>query len=218
VSGQKNNATLNGGATWDFSGKYGKAIMFDGTGYLNIPASASLALAPAMTLEAWVYPTTTITTFSTVIFQDRYYLYSASDPGYCPTPASGSGGGYSAATAENYICATVVPPINQWSHLAITQDGLNMVFYLDGKPVSTKTSTDPMVPASANVTLGASAFGEYFTGKIDEVRVYNYARTPAQVVSDMNTSLIGAPGKLVDIAAPSSVEISSAASIEISAD
>jgi hypothetical protein len=69
------------------------------------------------------------------------------------------------------------------------------------------------------VTIGKSANEtEFFIGKIDEPRIYNYARSPAQIVSDMNTPLIGGPGKVVEIAAPASVEISSAASIEISAD
>jgi hypothetical protein len=75
-----------------------------------------------------------------------------------------------------------------------------------------------MTPTSANVTIGASQFGENFVGKIDEPRIYNYARSPTQIVSDMNTPLIGGPGKYVEIAAPASVEISSASSIEISAD
>jgi hypothetical protein len=220
VSGQKNNAALASGATWDSSGPFGsvKSVMLDGTGWLNIPASASLALASAMTLEAWIYPTVVSSIFRAAIFQDRYYLYASSEPGYCPTPAGAPGGGYSAATTENYICATAVPLPNVWSYLAVTQDGLSTTFYLNGNIVATKTATEPMVQASSNLMIGTSSFGEYFTGKIAQPMVYNYARTPAQVVSDMNTSLIGAPGKLVDIAAPASVEISAASSIEISAD
>jgi hypothetical protein len=93
-----------------------------------------------------------------------------------------------------------------------------MTFFLNGNPISSRPSSDPMVPSTAGLTVGASIYGEYFIGKIDEPRVYNYARTPAQIMSDMNTPLIGAPGKVVEIAAPASVEISSASSLEISAD
>jgi hypothetical protein len=217
VSGQKNNATLAAGANWDNTGRYGKAIILDGTGYLNIPPAASLALAPAMTLEMWVYPTVAATSFAAVIFHQRYFLYAASETGYCPTPAFAPVGGYN-TTVDNFICATSLPPVNQWSHLAVTYDGLTTNFYLNGNLVASQTSTAPMVQASANVTIGASDFGEYFTGKIDEARVYNYSRTPAQIVSDMNTPLIGAPGKYVEIAAPASVEISASASLEIGAD
>jgi hypothetical protein len=93
-----------------------------------------------------------------------------------------------------------------------------MTVYLDGKPIATRTSTDPMATSSAALTIGASIYGENFIGKIDEPRVYNYARNPAQIVSDMNTPLIGPPGKYVEIAAPASVEISSASTLEVGAD
>jgi len=217
VSGQKNNATLVGGATWDNTGVYGKAIAFDGTGYLNIPASKTLALAPAMTLEAWIYPTAAFTQFATVIRQDRYFLYAASDAGYCPSVAMAPLGGYS-TTVINVICGTSIPPLNQWSHLAVTHDGLTLTFYLNGNIIASQTSTDPMVPTSYPMTIGASQFGEYFTGKIDQPMVWTYARTRPQILSDMSTSLIGAPGKSVEVAAPASLEISASLSLEISAD
>jgi hypothetical protein len=216
VSGQKNNATRVGGAAWDNDGKYGKAIMFDGTGYLNIPYAPSLALS-GMTLEAWVYPTSSAEQFFTVIYQGNYWLFSSSSSGSCPTPATPTGGYVGASV--NVICATSAPPINQWSHLAITYNGLAISFYLNGNLAATASLTDPMAPASNTVTIGRSANEtEFFIGKIDEPRIYNYARSPTQIVSDMNTPLIGVPGKVVEIAAPASVEISSAASIEISAD
>jgi parallel beta-helix repeat protein len=220
VSGQNNNATLVGGATWDNAGKYGKAVALDGTGYLNVAPSASFALAPGMTLEAWVYPTAPLTDFISIMAQGdyHYYLYSASSSGACPAPALAPLGGYSTTITDNTICATSIPPINQWSHLAVTYDGTTMTFFLNGNPISSRPSSDPMVPSTAGLTVGASIYGEYFIGKIDEPRVYNYARTPAQIMSDMNTPLIGAPGKVVEIAAPASVEISAASSIEISAD
>jgi Concanavalin A-like lectin/glucanases superfamily/Right handed beta helix region len=217
ISGQKNNATLVGGATWDNDGRFGKAVALDGTGYLNIPASSSLALAPGMSLESWIYPTTALSGFSTVIRHDRYFLYAASGTGYCPAPALAPLGGYS-SEANNIICATSSPPLNTWSHLAVTYDGTTMTFYLNGNIVASTISTAPMVPSSFPLTIGASQYGENFIGKIDQPMVYNYSRTPQQIVSDMNTSLIVPPGKYVEISAPTSVEISAASTLEIGAD
>lgn len=225
VSGQKNNATRVGGAAWDNNGKYGKAIMFDGTGYLTIPTAPSLALSPAMTLESWIYPTASANgqTF-TVIWKNNYYLYGSSAAGYCGSPVGSPLGGYATTTGQSghWLCASAgsLPPLNQWTHLAVTFDGNStLTFYLNGNPVGLLPSSDPMEPSGEDLNIGGNIrWGEYFTGKIDEVRVYNYARTPDQIVSDMNTPLIGAPGKVVEIAAPASVEISSASSLEISAD
>ena len=57
VSGNGNNGTISG-ATWTSSGKYGNALMFNGTSALvTVHDSVSLQLTAGMTLEAWVYPT-----------------------------------------------------------------------------------------------------------------------------------------------------------------
>jgi hypothetical protein len=36
---------------------------------------------------------------------------------------------------------------------------------------------------------GNNVWGEYFTGRIDEIRIYNRALTQAQIQNDMNTPL-----------------------------
>jgi hypothetical protein len=59
------------------SDRYGKAISFNGTGALvSVPNSSLLQLTTAMTLEAWVNPTTLTGTWRDVIYKgnDNYYL------------------------------------------------------------------------------------------------------------------------------------------------
>ena len=56
-SGRGNHGTI-AGATWTNSGRYGKALTFNGTNArVTIPDSASLDLTSGLTLEAWIYPT-----------------------------------------------------------------------------------------------------------------------------------------------------------------
>ena len=44
------------------------------------------------------------------------------------------------------------------------------------------------------LTIGGDAFyGQHFAGRIDEVRIYNTARSPSEIQADMNTP-VGAPG------------------------
>ncbi len=58
TSGNGNNGTV-ANTTWAATGKYGKALSFNGTNALvTIPDAATLHLSTAMTLEAWVNPTT----------------------------------------------------------------------------------------------------------------------------------------------------------------
>ena len=80
ASGNGNNGTISG-ATWTTSGKYGNALVFNGTSALvTINNSASLQLGTAMTLEAWVNPSTVSSAWRDVIYKgnDNYYLEGTS--------------------------------------------------------------------------------------------------------------------------------------------
>src|SRR5436309_4411865 len=82
-SGNNNTGTLSG-ATWTTAGRFGNALVFNGTSAsVTVPNSASLGLTAAMTLEAWVYPTVAPTGWRAVIDKnvDRYYLMASSDQG-----------------------------------------------------------------------------------------------------------------------------------------
>src|SRR5262245_31514455 len=60
-SGNNNTGTISG-ATWTTAGKFGSALVFNGSNaVVTIPSSPSLQLTTAMTLEVWVFPTTTPT-------------------------------------------------------------------------------------------------------------------------------------------------------------
>ena len=81
LSGNGNNGTL-ANTTWAATGKYGKALSFNGTSSrVTIPDSASLHLTSGMTLEAWVNPATTTAAWRDVIYKgnDNYYLEGTSD-------------------------------------------------------------------------------------------------------------------------------------------
>ena len=70
ASGNNNNGTL-ANATWTTSGKFGKALTFNGTSsVVNVPDAASLRLTTAMTLEAWVYPTAAGSVWRTVLLKE----------------------------------------------------------------------------------------------------------------------------------------------------
>ncbi len=80
ASGSGNNGTA-AHTTWTATGKYGGALSFNGTSSrVTIPDSASLHLTRAMTLEAWVNPTTVSNAWRDVIEKgnDNYYLSATS--------------------------------------------------------------------------------------------------------------------------------------------
>ena len=71
----------------------------------------------------------------------------------------------------------------QWTHVAVTYDGNEVVLYIDGLNVS------PAVPftmdngTTADVVIGASQSNgnESFNGRLDDIRIYDYALSHAEV-------------------------------------
>jgi hypothetical protein len=186
VSGNGNNGTITG-ATWTTSGKYGNALIFNGTDALvTINNAASLQLTSGMTLEAWVYPTTVSNKWRDVIYKgnDNYYLEGSSNNSR--RPALGG-------TFGSPIYGTAALTANTWTHLAGTYDGATMSLYINGVQVASRAQTGTIATSTNPLQIGGdSIYGQYFAGRIDEVRVYSRALSAAEIQSDMNTPLVAA--------------------------
>ena len=186
VSGNGNNGTITG-ATWTTSGKYGNALTFNGTNALvTINNAASLQLTSAMTLEAWVYPTTVSSAWRDVIYKgnDNYYLEGTSSKSSRPAAGAILGGVY------GEVYGTTALTANTWAHLAATYDGATMRLYVNGVQVSSLAKTGSIATSTNPLQIGGdSLYGQYFAGRIDEVRIYNRALSVAEIQSDMNTPI-----------------------------
>jgi fibronectin type 3 domain-containing protein len=194
-SGNGNNGTLTN-ATWAGAGagKYGDAVSFNGTNaYVSVPHTASLALTTAMTLDAWVKPTTlSAGDWNTVVFKERtgYYGWAL----YANTGNNRpSANAYT--TADHDLRGTSQVSVGVWTHLAATYDGNVLALYVNGTQVATTVATGNLISATGALKIGGNAiWGEYFNGLIDEVRVYNRALSAAEIQADMNTSITSPDG------------------------
>ena len=138
-----------------------------------------------MTLEAWVYPTVVMTDFRALIVKNyTYYLY-ASGGGDCGTGTPLGG----IAVGGDQVCPAVALPVNTWTHLAVTYDGSTLVFYSNGVQVASTAVSGPIPPSTQSLQIGASQFGEYFQGRIDEVRIYDRALSAPEIQADMSTPI-----------------------------
>ena len=186
ASGNGNTGTL-AGATWTGSGKINGALSFNGTSSrVDVPNAASLQLTTAMTLEAWVNPTTITSKWRDVIYKgrDNYYLEASSTNAGKPVGAGIIGG------VNTKASGTAPLATNTWTHLATTYDGAALKLYVNGNLVRTTAVTGTLATSASPLQIGGdSIFGQYFAGTIDEIRIYNTALTQTQIQTDMITAI-----------------------------
>ena len=186
LSGNGNHGTF-ASAVWTTAGKYNRALVFNGTtSAVTINDSASLKLTSAMTLEAWVNPSTVTSAWRDVIYKgnDNYYLMGTTNS------AGQFAGGGTFAGANANVFGTAILAINTWSHIALTYDGTTLRLYLNAALVSTQGKTGAMTTSTNPLQIGGdSIYGQFFQGAIDEVRIYNRALAQPEIQADMNTPL-----------------------------
>src|SRR3989441_1191891 len=192
ISGNDNNGTISA-ATWTTAGRFGNALVFNGTSArVTVPDAASLQLTTGMTLEAWVFPTATPTNWRAIVDKnvDGYYLMASTDQGDRP-----SAGGTWVGGNQNTFGPSVVE-VNTWTHLAATFDGETVRLYVNGVQVASQAQTTPLASTTGTLQIGGDSYpNEFFAGRIDEVRIYNRALSAAEIQTDM-TSPIGNAGSL----------------------
>ncbi|MGH9896574.1 MAG: LamG-like jellyroll fold domain-containing protein, partial [bacterium] len=186
VSGNGHTGTVSG-ATWDTAGRYGGALAFDGTNDLvTVADSNRLDLGGGMTLSAWVFPTA-LSGWRTVTLKEQsgglvYSLY-AHDNAPRPATTVNTGGGDLSAIGGSALA------LNAWTHLAATYDGSTLTLYINGSGVGSQPVGGLLATSAFPLRIGGnSVWGEYFAGKIDEVRIYNRALDAGEVQADLNSS------------------------------
>ena len=76
---------------------------------------------------------------------------------------------------------------DQWHHIAFTFDGTTTKLYVDGTEVDSSDFASGLTPHPVPISL----IGRKFLGKIDEVRIWNIARTQGDIQSTMSGTLSG---------------------------
>jgi hypothetical protein len=199
-SGNSHTGTISG-ASWITSGRFGKALSFDGVNdWVTIAHSSLLSLTTAMTLEAWVYPTVNGGgLWRAVLFKEEagglVYTLNAYD-GATNMPVAE----VSPAAPQGVIDArgSSQLPLNTWTHLAATYDGTTLRTFVNGVQVGSTPGSGNLMTSTGSLRIGGNIWGGFFQGRIDEVRIFNVARTAAQITSDMNAAVVGAPPVLTN--------------------
>jgi Concanavalin A-like lectin/glucanases superfamily len=147
-----------------------------------------------VTFTAWIYPNTTIVNGTGLIYT-RASTYTAGMQYY-----NGIGYTWNHASAPTYDWASgLVPANNAWSFVAVVLNGTKAVAYLLGTDGILHSATNPLTN-DVETWNGVGALGadpanvpsRVFNGTLNDLAVFNYALSPAQInqlVSNASTGL-----------------------------
>ncbi|MDP6118074.1 MAG: right-handed parallel beta-helix repeat-containing protein [Planctomycetota bacterium] len=169
------------GKTRTVPGKVGSGLLCDGTGSFHEAPHTPKLDPEQLTVEAWVYldrfPSGKDTRRWLVNknrnewIEGHYALMVQVDRvGAYLNIGGGRGNENSAWSQKGAI------KLKQWHHAAMTYDGKELIVYLDGKQVASKTIGKKRKAGRDPVHIGRRQDGyNYFKGIIDEVRIYDRA-------------------------------------------
>ncbi|MCW5909230.1 MAG: LamG domain-containing protein, partial [Chitinophagales bacterium] len=177
----------------------GNALSFNGTQGINLGNPPKLRIAGNMTIEMWLYPTD---------FSQRRNPYNKAYAGEGTITQEtngtlnfyqgslGADGGTGACSSGNYegFNSSTALTINQWNHIALVRDMAagQLRWYINGNLTNTVTFCQTPVAGNNPVIIGAGYTSYPYIGQIDEVRIWNVARTTAEVQNNRFTTV--APG------------------------
>ena len=200
------NAPPQSGPPQVVDGRFGNALYFDGTNWLEVLSSETLEITKQITIEAWVMPevATTGDDNMTLLTKDCSYYMVLRQNGFLSSYNYG-------VDPPGYHLSKDSLKIGEWTHVAITYDGANVTLYIDGK-------VNEEVGAKGDILVsgcgGAQSIGigcevklperakpnnRYFKGTIDEIRISDIARTPQEITESFTNGLkvsVNAAGKL----------------------
>jgi len=165
----------------------GNALTFDGSGdFVQIGNANTFDARNMKTIEAWVK-------FNDLVNEQEIISKSTSSNGleliiYDRKLAVFAMGGGGPDKNVSYPTSNLVA--NRWYHVAATHNGANstLTLYLNGVVIGTTQTPAGMTNSPDPLHLGKwnnSQGNRYFTGSLDEVRIWNVQRTQAQIQAGM---------------------------------
>ncbi|WP_321392693.1 DUF6701 domain-containing protein [uncultured Desulfuromusa sp.] len=169
-------------------GDFCNAANFDGSSVVEVADSSLFDYTTQLSASTWIYPTAYPSELSSILSNDVNYEFHLNS----------SGNLYWWWQASTLTSAATIP-LNQWTHVAITFDSSSGVrrqrIYVNGVPDSntnnwqgTLSTNNCKVHIGGDVATGSCDVlsARNFQGMIDEVKLYGFEMTQAQVQADMN--------------------------------
>ena len=174
--------TENGTVTYK-DGMIGKAAYFSGDGYASLESGIMSAMTD-FTISAWVNPDSVATWARVFDFgtgTSKYMFLTLTNGSQTVFAITTNGSG-----SEQKITAPVAFKAGTWTHIAVTKSGNTAIMYADGVEVG-RNDAMTLSPSSLGVTdknyIAKSQYSSdpYYSGGIDDFRIYSRAITAAEI-------------------------------------
>jgi serine/threonine protein kinase/N-acetylneuraminic acid mutarotase len=181
-----NKGMLQGSVTFE-AGKVDHAFRFDGSSFVTMGNPAALNLTGnRFTIGGWINPSVNgpAVYFGKTEYglNDYVLLFSRGLHGLIRTDGNESVVfGYSDFPSNTRL---LVPPIRQWTHIALTYDGSVIKLYANGELVGQERKTGDINSDSVPFNIGGRADDNgtgKFNGLIDEVEVFDRALSQKEI-------------------------------------
>lgn len=180
TSGQGNDGnfvSVASSPTWKGAGycKYGSCLEFDG----GDDWISNNAIIPGLTFSFsfWIKSGALVNTKEMIGNSGCYCGVNEDNDDHkiaCTVDGETSGGARSTTSVDD----------NEWHHIVFTSTANSQSIYVDG--IKEDDASETFTGNGDPINIGRREYGGYYPGLIDEVRIYNYARTPAQIAWDYN--------------------------------
>ncbi|MEM9545846.1 MAG: LamG-like jellyroll fold domain-containing protein [Bacteroidota bacterium] len=178
------------------------ALRFDGTAEsVTITNKPILNITDEYTIEAWIFAEE----WKSLSWQGSIFTNDAHGTGDERGFAfrCGDNGKLSyvmgAGSEWNEVVSPSVMNEKQWHHVAAVVNNGTVTLYIDGQPAGSGTYPVSPTPCELAFTIGESTGfpGRVFNGIIDELRVWNVARTATQLADNATVDLTGSESGLI---------------------
>ncbi len=175
-------------------------ITLNGTaGSLRLCDAAGFPIEGGFTVEAWIYSPE----WKPEFWQGSVVNKDATNPDAGWALRAGQGGRLNFVMSVDgrwfEVATDALMNLNQWYHVAATVGGGVATLYIDGVPQAAGSFSGTPALSSAPLTIGDSPGfpGRVFNGTIDEVRVWEYARSEEELLASRTIDLTGTEDSLV---------------------
>ncbi|MFA6304434.1 MAG: DUF2341 domain-containing protein [Patescibacteria group bacterium] len=180
-NGTLTNMSTTGTSTAWVTGKFGKALLFDGTNdtvAVTDGTGSGMDITSAGSLSAWVKPTT--------VSGNKYIIDKVESTQYALLLSGAQVKGY----FGNSSCSGGTAKANEWSYVTVAWDGAYIRCYLNGTQVGQTAYSTALTAHNTSLYIGSDGgAASWFSGIIDEPKIYQYALSPVQIKKDYNDGL-----------------------------